>query len=131
MSVYYQSSRNLDFIIASSNAIIALQKTTLKYVFGQAKKPIDICTKIVHMDTKIFNIIPGSGEVTILLYGDIGDGGKVESGRVVGELLALQRTYNASKVLFSSSQRGRLWGAGLPGCATFGFTLLTMLPDFR
>ena len=47
-------------------------------MFGQAKKPIDICTKIVQMDTKIFNIIPGSGEVTILLYGDIGDGGKVE-----------------------------------------------------
>lgn len=103
MSVYYQAYRNLDFIIAFLNAIIALQKTTLKYVFGQAKKPIDICTKIVHMDTKIFNIIPGSGEVTILLYGDIGDGGKVESGRVVSELLALQRTYSRIDVRINSN----------------------------
>ena len=55
------------------------------------------------MDTKIFNIIPGSGEVTILLYGDIGDGGKVESGRVVSELLALQRTYSRIDVRINSN----------------------------
>ena len=55
------------------------------------------------MDTKIFNIIPGRGEVTILLYGDIGDGGKVESGRVVSELLALQRTYSRIDVRINSN----------------------------
>lgn len=32
---------------------------------------------------KFFNTIPGDGEVAILLYGDVGDGQKVDSGRVV------------------------------------------------
>ena len=45
------------------------------------------------MDAKFFNIIPGREEVTILLYGDVGDSRKVESGRVVSELLALQTKY--------------------------------------
>lgn len=55
------------------------------------------------MGTKFFNIIPGRGEVTILLYGDIGDGHKVESGRVVSELLALQSNYNKIDVRINSN----------------------------
>lgn len=41
-------------------------------------------------EMKFFNTIPGDGEVAILLYGDVGDGQKVDSGRVVSELMALQ-----------------------------------------
>lgn len=55
------------------------------------------------MDAKFFNIIPGSGEVTILLYGDVGDGHKVESGRVVSELLALQTKYKKIDVRINSN----------------------------
>ena len=39
---------------------------------------------------KFFNTIPGDGEVAILLYGDVGDGQKVDSGRVVSELMGDQ-----------------------------------------
>ena len=38
---------------------------------------------------KFFNTIPGDGEVAILLYGDVGDGQKVDSGRVVSVLMFL------------------------------------------
>lgn len=55
------------------------------------------------MNRKFFNIIHGSGEVTILLYGDIGDGSKVESGRVVSELLSLQKTYTKIDVRINSN----------------------------
>ena len=47
----------------------------------------------IEMVTKYFNIIPGEGSATLLLYGDIGDGYKVESGRIVSELIALQSQY--------------------------------------
>ncbi len=60
-------------------------------------------SKIMRMDTRFFNIIPGSGEVTVLLYGDIGDGHKVESGRVVSELLALQSKYKKIDVRINSN----------------------------
>lgn len=43
---------------------------------------------------KVFkNQIPGSGKVRVLLYGDVGDGGKVDSGRVVAELMELAAAY--------------------------------------
>lgn len=54
------------------------------------------------MHTKFFNIIPGDGEVAILLYGDVGDGEKVESGRVVSELMALQAQYKKIDVRINS-----------------------------
>lgn len=61
----------------------------------------DICIK---NDVKMgfFNTIPGDGEVAILLYGDVGDGQKVESGRVVGELLELQSRYSKIDVRINS-----------------------------
>lgn len=49
-----------------------------------------------------FNIIPGEGSATLLLYGDIGDGYKVESGRIVSELLALQAQYDKIDVRINS-----------------------------
>ena len=59
--------------------------------------------KIIQMDAKFFNIIPGREEVTILLYGDVGDSRKVESGRVVSELLALQTKYKNIAVRINSN----------------------------
>jgi ATP-dependent Clp protease, proteolytic subunit ClpP len=51
---------------------------------------------------KFFNIIPGDGEVAILLYGDVGDGQRVDSGRVVAELMALQSQYSKIDVRINS-----------------------------
>lgn len=55
------------------------------------------------MQTRFFNIIPGEGEVAILLYGDVGDGEKVESGRVVSELMALASQYKKIDVRINSN----------------------------
>ena len=54
------------------------------------------------MKVKFFNIIPGEGSATLLLYGDIGDGYKVESGRIVSELIALQSQYGKIDVRINS-----------------------------
>lgn len=54
------------------------------------------------MRKSFFNIIPGDDSVALLLYGDIGDGYKVESGRVVSELLALQSQYDKIDVRINS-----------------------------
>lgn len=51
---------------------------------------------------KFFNIIPSDGEVAILLYGDVGDGQRVDSGRVVAELMALQSQYSKIDVRINS-----------------------------
>lgn len=51
----------------------------------------------------IFNTIASGGEVTILLYGDIGEGKKVDSGRVVSELLSLQGQYQRITVRINSN----------------------------
>ena len=48
------------------------------------------------------NIIPSGDTATILLYGDVGDGEKVDSGRVVSELLALSSTYQHIAVRINS-----------------------------
>ena len=56
----------------------------------------------IEMVTKYFNIIPGEGSATLLLYGDIGDGYKVESGRIVSELIALQSQYGKIDVRINS-----------------------------
>ncbi len=52
---------------------------------------------------KFFNTIPGDGSVAILLYGDVGDGQKVDSGRVVSELLSLQAQYDKIDVRINSN----------------------------
>lgn len=52
--------------------------------------------------TRFFNIIPGDGEVAVLLYGDVGDGQKVDSARVVGELLDLSARYRKIDVRINS-----------------------------
>lgn len=54
------------------------------------------------MKVKFFNIIPGEGSATLLLYGDIGDGYKVESGRIVSELISLQAQYGKIDVRINS-----------------------------
>lgn len=54
------------------------------------------------MKTKYFNIIPGEDSATLLLYGDIGDGYKVESGRIVSELISLQAQYGKIDVRINS-----------------------------
>ena len=56
----------------------------------------------IEMVTKYFNIIPGEGSATLLLYGDIGDGYPVESGRIVSELIALQSQYGKIDVRINS-----------------------------
>lgn len=48
------------------------------------------------------NIIPSGDTATILLYGDVGDGEKVESSRVVSELLAVSTTYQHIAVRINS-----------------------------
>lgn len=50
-----------------------------------------------------FNTIPGDGSIAILLYGDVGEGQKVESGRVVSELLTLQGSYPKIDVRINSN----------------------------
>lgn len=52
---------------------------------------------------RIFNTISNGGEVTILLYGDVGEGKKVDSGRVVSELLTLQSEYTKINVRINSN----------------------------
>lgn len=54
------------------------------------------------MKARFFNIIPGEGSATLLLYGDIGDGDKVESGRIVSELISLQSQYGKIDVRINS-----------------------------
>lgn len=54
------------------------------------------------MQTKFFNIIPGDAEVAILLYGDVGEYDKVDSSRVVSELLALSAQYKKIDVRINS-----------------------------
>ena len=54
------------------------------------------------MQKKFFNIIPSDGEVAILLYGDVGDGQRVDSGRVVAELMALAEQYKKIDVRINS-----------------------------
>lgn len=55
------------------------------------------------MSAKFFNIIPGKEEVTILLYGDVGNGQKVDSARVVSELLQLSAQYKTIAVRINSN----------------------------
>lgn len=50
-----------------------------------------------------FNTLPGDGSVSILLYGDVGDGEKVDSARVVSELLQLQAEYEKIDVRINSN----------------------------
>lgn len=55
------------------------------------------------MKTKFFNIIPGAdGVATLMLYGDVGDGEKVDSAHVVSELLALQNNYQKIDIRINS-----------------------------
>lgn len=54
------------------------------------------------MQKKFFNIIPGDGDVAILLYGDVGDNQKVDSARVVTELMALASQYRKIDVRINS-----------------------------
>lgn len=58
--------------------------------------------KSCEMKVSFFNIIPGEDSATLLLYGDIGDGDKVESGRIVSELIALQAQYNKIDIRINS-----------------------------
>ena len=54
------------------------------------------------MRKKFFNILAGDGVATLLLYGDIGDGFPVESGRIVSELLSLESSYDKIDVRINS-----------------------------
>lgn len=59
--------------------------------------------KITRMNKQFFNIIPSEGgQVAILLYGDVGDGQRVDSGRVVAELMSLQAMYDKIDVRINS-----------------------------
>lgn len=55
------------------------------------------------MQKKFFNTIPSeNGEVAILLYGDVGDGQRVDSARVVSELISLAASYRKIDVRINS-----------------------------
>ena len=55
------------------------------------------------MQKQFFNTIPSeNGQVAILLYGDVGDGQRVDSGRVVAELMSLQAMYDKIDVRINS-----------------------------
>ena len=54
------------------------------------------------MQTKFFNVIPGDSEAAILLYGDVGDNRKVDSARVVSELMELASRYRKIDVRINS-----------------------------
>lgn len=58
--------------------------------------------KTLTMKKSFFNVIPSDGECAILLYGDVGDYGKVDSGRVVSELMTLSSLYNKIDVRINS-----------------------------
>ncbi len=66
------------------------------------KKQVNFAANSVRMKQNFFNIIPGEEKATLLLYGDIGDGDKVESGRIVSELIALQAQYGQIDVRINS-----------------------------
>lgn len=54
--------------------------------------------------SKFFNYVPKSdGGATILLYGDVGQWGDIDSQRVVTELLALEGEYNSIDVRINST----------------------------
>ena len=55
------------------------------------------------MQKQFFNIVPSKGEVAILLYGDVGYDEKVDSSRVVAELLSLEQTYKKIDVRINSN----------------------------
>lgn len=73
-------------------ASMLLRKRNIKTRFVRCGIYADICIKN-STGMKFFNTIPGDGEVAILLYGDVGDGQKVDSSRVVAELMELQSRY--------------------------------------
>lgn len=55
------------------------------------------------MEGTVFkNQIPGDGKVSVLLYGNVGDGQKVDSGRVVAELMELAAAYGKIDVHINS-----------------------------
>ena len=69
-------------------------------------------TALMARRTSIFNVLPSSsGEVAILLYGEIGMYSDITDARVVAELLELSRTYSKIDVRINSI------GGDLPGAA--------------
>ena len=53
-------------------------------------------------EKKFFNVMTSEGTATLLLYGDVGVGDTVDSGRIVSELLALQKQYGKIEVRINS-----------------------------
>lgn len=71
--------------------------------FVSSKSALIFASKTNGMKKQFFNTIPSEGgEVAILLYGDIGDGQRVDSARVVAELLSLQAMYDKIDVRINS-----------------------------
>ena len=71
--------------------------------FCQLKSALIFASKTNGMQKQFFNTIPSEGsEVAILLYGDVGDGQRVDSARVVAELRALQAQYDKIDVRINS-----------------------------
>lgn len=84
------------------NISMVLRKRNIKKRFARRGIYTDICRKF-RITMKFFNTIPGDGEVAILLYGDVGDGQKVDSSRVVAELMDLQSRYKKIDVRINSN----------------------------
>lgn len=89
-------------MVSLCNGMIYVAGGMIKTRFASEAFYVDICSK-KHVKVRFFNTIPGDGEVAILLYGDVGDGQKVESGRVVSELLELQARYRKIDVRINSN----------------------------
>ena len=61
------------------------------------------CHKIESMKQQFFNTITSDDEVSILLYGEVGQQQQVDSARVVSELLALSKQYDKIDVRINSN----------------------------
>lgn len=88
-------------MVVSCGYMIYAAGDMIKKRFASEAFYADICIKN-DVEMGFFNTIPGDGEVAILLYGDVGDGQKVDSARVVSELLELQARYSKIDVRINS-----------------------------
>lgn len=98
-------SSNHGFMVTLGKVTITFSAYTIKTRFARGEKIAEFCKRNFknEREMKFFNTIPGDGEVAILLYGDVGDGQKVDSGRVVSELMALQAQYDKIDVRINSN----------------------------
>lgn len=85
--------------------MMPLYRGTMKKPFLCAVLYLQICNREndERMKTVFTNQITENGKVRVLLYGNVGDGEKVDSGRVVAELMELAAAYSKIDVHIHSN----------------------------